>query len=194
MSASKWAYNPKRCDGDFCPGCCDVCGKRWDVDEEDKEGEIMNTIDKVLKGLECCNAPNNHSDCPYDGAAHYNICTHQLLGDAIALIKAQHEQLKAQQKQLKAHEWRKFEFREPDAEEKASHPDWVWVLIDAPYDGEEILVSDGEYGWKDEFCNDGDECYLDSGHEMEGCWWMPLPELPKFEIRRQPKEDDDETD
>lgn len=92
--------------------------------------------------------------------------------DALALIREQQEQ-------LKAHEWRKFEFREPNAEEKASHPDWVWVLVNAPYEGEEILVSDGKYGWKDEFCNNGDECYLDSGHEMERCWWMPLPELPK---------------
>ena len=81
---------------------------------------------------------------------------------------------------MKAHEWRKFEFREPDAEEKASHPDWVWVLVNAPGEGE-ILASDGKYVWKDEFCNNGDECYLDSGHEMERCWWMPLPELPKEE-------------
>lgn len=31
--------------------------------------------------------PNNHDDCPYNGAAHYNICTHELLTDAIALLK-----------------------------------------------------------------------------------------------------------
>ncbi len=37
MSVSKWAYSPEKCDGDFCPGCCDVCGKRWDVDEEDED-------------------------------------------------------------------------------------------------------------------------------------------------------------
>ena len=135
----------------------------------------MTDYDKLVKGIQCCTRVNrepNCGDCPYT-----NIgvdCTGEIMRDALALIKAQQEK-------LKVHEWRKFEFREPNAEEKASHPDWVWVLVNAPYDGEEILVSDGEYGWKDEFCNNGVECYLDSGHEMEGCWWMPLPELPKEE-------------
>ena len=27
MSVSKWAYNPEKCDGDFCHGDCDNCGK-----------------------------------------------------------------------------------------------------------------------------------------------------------------------
>ena len=49
----------------------------------------MTDREKVIKGLECCNMPNNHDDCPYNGAAHYNICTHQLLTDAIALLKEQ---------------------------------------------------------------------------------------------------------
>ena len=30
MSVSKWAYTPEKCDGDFCPGACDNCGKAWD--------------------------------------------------------------------------------------------------------------------------------------------------------------------
>jgi len=49
----------------------------------------MADRENVIKGLECCNMPNNHDDCPYNGAAHYNICTHQLLTDAIALLKEQ---------------------------------------------------------------------------------------------------------
>lgn len=49
----------------------------------------MADREKVIKGLECCNMPNNHDDCPYNGAAHYNICTHRLLTDAIALLKEQ---------------------------------------------------------------------------------------------------------
>lgn len=49
----------------------------------------MTKIEKVINGLECCNMPNNHDDCPYNGAAHYNICTHQLLTDSIALLKEQ---------------------------------------------------------------------------------------------------------
>jgi hypothetical protein len=30
MSVSKWAYIPEKCDGDFCPGDCDYCGKAED--------------------------------------------------------------------------------------------------------------------------------------------------------------------
>lgn len=32
MSVSKWAYDPDKCDGDFCPGDCDDCPK-GDEDE-----------------------------------------------------------------------------------------------------------------------------------------------------------------
>lgn len=49
----------------------------------------MTDREKVIKGLKCCNMPNNHDDCPYNMATHYNICTHQLLTDAIALLKDQ---------------------------------------------------------------------------------------------------------
>lgn len=49
----------------------------------------MPDREKVIRGLECCNAPNRHENCPYDGAAHYNICTHHLLSDAIALLQEQ---------------------------------------------------------------------------------------------------------
>ena len=41
MSCSKWAYLPERCDGDFCPGDCDCCGKADDncalMDEMEEE-------------------------------------------------------------------------------------------------------------------------------------------------------------
>ena len=30
-----WAYDPEKCDGDFCPMNCDICGKKYD----DLEGE-----------------------------------------------------------------------------------------------------------------------------------------------------------
>ena len=123
----------------------------------------MNTED-VIKGLEIV----------WNGM---NAIEHELYADyvydALALI---HEQ----QERLKAREWRRFEFREPTEEEKAEHPEWCCVIENTPDEGE-ILVSDGKYVWKDEFCNNGVECYLDSGHEMERCWWMPLPELPKEE-------------
>lgn len=28
MSVSKWAYQPEKCDGNPCPGDCDLCSKR----------------------------------------------------------------------------------------------------------------------------------------------------------------------
>lgn len=49
----------------------------------------MTDREIVAKGLECCNAPNNHDDCPYNGAKHYNTCTHRLLNDALELIQGQ---------------------------------------------------------------------------------------------------------
>ncbi len=30
-----WAYSPERCDGDFCPQDCDICGKADGEDEDD---------------------------------------------------------------------------------------------------------------------------------------------------------------
>lgn len=39
MSVSKWAYEPEKCDYDFCPGDCDYCHK---ADEEEVTvGEIV---------------------------------------------------------------------------------------------------------------------------------------------------------
>lgn len=31
MSVSKWAYEPSRCDGDYCCGDCDHCQKAENV-------------------------------------------------------------------------------------------------------------------------------------------------------------------
>ena len=30
MSVSKWAYDPDKCDGEYCPGDCDFCDKAND--------------------------------------------------------------------------------------------------------------------------------------------------------------------
>lgn len=37
MSVSKWAYEPKKCDGDYCPGDCDLCDKSEESEEEGEE-------------------------------------------------------------------------------------------------------------------------------------------------------------
>lgn len=65
------------------------------VDEAIRVFESMRDMDgeKVCKGLECCDAPNDHEHCPYDGERHYNICTDKLLKDALALIRQQQERI-----------------------------------------------------------------------------------------------------
>ena len=42
MSVSRWAYLPERCDGEACPGDCDLCSKAMDnvaEMEEDSDNE-----------------------------------------------------------------------------------------------------------------------------------------------------------
>ncbi len=41
MSVSHYAYEPWKCDGEYCPGDCDLCYKAdWVRDDEDLEEEI----------------------------------------------------------------------------------------------------------------------------------------------------------
>ena len=37
MSVSKWAYTPEVCDGEGCPGDCDLCDKPKNMEDEDDE-------------------------------------------------------------------------------------------------------------------------------------------------------------
>lgn len=37
MSVSKWAYDPERCDGEGCPGDCDLCEKPKTMEEDAKQ-------------------------------------------------------------------------------------------------------------------------------------------------------------
>ena len=41
MSVSRWAYEPWKCDGEFCVGDCDHCNKAYWIleDEEENDGE-----------------------------------------------------------------------------------------------------------------------------------------------------------
>lgn len=36
MSIELWAYDPDRCDGDYCPMNCDICRKA-EPEEEDED-------------------------------------------------------------------------------------------------------------------------------------------------------------
>ena len=47
MSCSKWAYIPERCDGDACPGDCDMCSKA-------KDGLSVKEAVKLLDELRQC--------------------------------------------------------------------------------------------------------------------------------------------
>lgn len=79
--------------------------------------------------------------------------------------------LKAQEPQ-----WTPITFRALTEEEKEEHPDWGFIIDSpTPDDGEEILVSNGRYVWSDVWGNNGVECYLESGHELEGVAWMNMP-------------------
>lgn len=52
MGVSRWAYEPKVCDGDFCPGDCDYCRKASLIDtlrKEPMQGVSMNTGDQSAK-------------------------------------------------------------------------------------------------------------------------------------------------
>lgn len=74
-------------------------------------------------------------------------------------------------------QWIPFTRREPTAEEKAHHPDWVFVWdCELPEDGQEILVSNGKHVWKDEWV-EADYSGLESGSDIDDdCAWMPMPE------------------
>jgi hypothetical protein len=74
--------------------------------------------------------------------------------------------------------WTTFKKRELTPLEKGLKPDWCYILDDVPgYDEDAILVTDGKDVWSDYFVNNGTECYLDSGREIEnGMAWMYMPE------------------
>lgn len=41
MSCSKWAYDPDKCDFDYCPGDCDYCDKGTEINS--------NMLNNLLK-------------------------------------------------------------------------------------------------------------------------------------------------
>lgn len=50
MSVSKWAYDPEKCDGDFCVGDCDLCPKAEDI--VNGEEQIRPSLGDYF--LSCC--------------------------------------------------------------------------------------------------------------------------------------------
>lgn len=87
-------------------------------------------------------------------------------------IKAERDALLEAQDQ----KWTPITFRPLTEEEKAEHPGWCYIIESpTPDDGEDILVSNGRAVWVDVWGDDGDKCYLESGHELEGVAWMKTP-------------------
>ena len=40
MSVSKWAYEPAKCDNEYCPGDCDFCPKaKYSIEDEEEEDD-----------------------------------------------------------------------------------------------------------------------------------------------------------
>lgn len=63
MSVSKWAYLPERCDGDACPGDCDLCSKAQDniaLIEEDNDvvDDLIRRADAVALASGGCHPAN----------------------------------------------------------------------------------------------------------------------------------------
>lgn len=82
--------------------------------------------------------------------------------------------------------WIPFTRRPMTEEEQKDYPNCTFIFdCVLPDDGDEILVSNGRFVWMDEFCNDIDGCYLDSGDDIdEDMAWMPLPK--PYGERREP--------
>lgn len=126
----------------------------------------------VIRGLECCTeAIRACRGCPYNDKCNIyaDEVPIELLKDALELMKAPR--------------WHPFNMRPLTEEEKEHYPDWIYILENAPNDEQEILVSNGKCVWFDCYLENGDECYLDSGHDIEeGMAWMALPEPYKGDV------------
>ena len=58
MSGTRWRYNPEVCEGDFCPGDCDVCPKETEEKEMDEAFErckkcVHSSCDNQYGGNGC---------------------------------------------------------------------------------------------------------------------------------------------
>ena len=48
MSVRKWAYEPWKCEGDYCPGACDFCRKA----EIEADGDLTWSMETTRRQLE----------------------------------------------------------------------------------------------------------------------------------------------
>ena len=62
MSVSKWAYDPKYCDGEGCPGDCDLCYKPKIMDDDEGSDYIKREGDEWC--TDCKEYDNERHCCP----------------------------------------------------------------------------------------------------------------------------------
>lgn len=86
--------------------------------------------------------------------------------------------------------WIPVVLRELTEEERKEHPNWCHILdCPMPDDGDKILVTNGNWVWKDECCFD-DGYYLDSGDDWADITaWQPLPKPYRVKKAPDPNQD-----
>lgn len=142
---------------------------------------MSKDINEIVRSLKnCANSESGYSCSSCDRFA--KDCVDVLMRQAADAIEELIAALTASNEVIARSKpkWIKFKSRPLTEEEKEEHPEWVYIMdCKLPDDGQEIFVSNGRYVWTDTFYNDADGCYLDGDSELEGKWWMPLPEPPK---------------
>lgn len=52
MSVSKWAYEPTKCDNEYCPGDCDFCPKaKYSIEDEEEEDDEADAAGHFCRSL-----------------------------------------------------------------------------------------------------------------------------------------------
>ena len=76
MSVSKWAYRPEVCDGEGCPGDCDLCDKPKNMEDDMRDYPyeaivFLGDKDEIVEytGVEVVRC----KDCKHIKEAHFNI-------------------------------------------------------------------------------------------------------------------------
>lgn len=54
MSVSKWAYSPEKCDGEPCPGDCDMCSKAENGGRDMTNAEAIYILRQKYKTVSQC--------------------------------------------------------------------------------------------------------------------------------------------
>lgn len=75
MSTSKWAYEPEFCDGQPCPGDCDLCGKADDIAAR-REEQAKGRKREIRTCSECLYWNYTMAEAPCRGCMQDGKLTH----------------------------------------------------------------------------------------------------------------------